>query len=218
MDNQHNLNSYRWYAPYYDFLFGPFFNEGRQVAIQDLALKEGDHVLEIGAGTGASLQFYPEYCTVDAVDLSPHMLAQAKEKIKNQQNITLHEMDAMDLQFPDNHFDKVSAMYIASVVPDVTTLLNEMKRVCKPGGSIVILNHFSNKKGFMRWFEKSLQPLSVYLGWEPYFPADGIINDSEIELVNKQSVNFLGYWKSLHLINRKSQVCDTEKILQQEAS
>ncbi len=216
MDNQHNLNSYRWYAPFYDFLFGPFFNEGRQAAIQGLSLEKGDHVLEIGAGTGASLGLYPDDCTVDAIDLSPHMLAKAQEKIHQQKHITLHEMDAMDLQFPDNHFDKVSAMYIASVVPNLTTLLNEMKRVCKPGGTMVILNHFSNEKGLMRWFEKSLQPLSVYLGWEPYFPPDLIINNPEITVVREQSVNLFGYWKLFHLINDKADICNTEELVQQK--
>lgn len=199
-------NAYRRYARYYDLVFGKIFHPGRQTAIEHLHCRPGDRILEVGVGTGLSLSIYPEHVSVTGIDLSAEMLAQAKEKVAEEgldQVEALEQMDAQKMTFADNSFDKVVAMYVATVVPDVEQLVSEIRRVCKPGGTIIFLNHFQNKNPMVRRVEAWIQPLAKYLGFHPDFPMEDFLRRTGFEVTVAIPVNALDYWTVLVGFNPK---------------
>lgn len=203
MNNRYNIRTYRRYAPFYDALFGKVLHPGRKTAIAKLNGKLGAQILEVGIGTGISLPFYPRGVTVTGIDLSAEMLkkAEKKKQLCKRINVKLLEMDAQDLKFPDDCFDKVVVMYVASVVPDAERMMNEIKRVCKDGGDVVIVNHFSSKKTFLLRLEKMFQPLQKYIGFRADFPLDRFVNLCDIKTVSIEAINIMGYWTLLHFKN-----------------
>jgi phosphatidylethanolamine/phosphatidyl-N-methylethanolamine N-methyltransferase len=128
----------------YDAFFGPTLHPGRVQAIQRMAIGPRDRVLEVGVGTGINAALYPRSCSVTGIDFSGSMLEKARDRMarKGIRNMRLFEMDAADLKFPDDTFDIVYAPYVISVVPDPLAVVREMQRVCRPGGRVIVLNHF----------------------------------------------------------------------------
>jgi ubiquinone/menaquinone biosynthesis C-methylase UbiE len=104
----------------------------------------GDSILLVGCGTGADFEFLPREVQVIAVDLTPAMLRRAAAKVGDR-HIRLLEMDAMNLRFPDNTFDKTVLHLILAVVPDPVRALREAERVTKPTGLLVVLDKFWNR-------------------------------------------------------------------------
>lgn len=198
--------AYRRYARYYDFVFGNIFHPGRHTAIEHLHCETGDRVLEVGVGTGLSLPLYPKDVKVVGIDLSKDMLKQAEEKVAEEglDHVEgLYQMDAQQMTFEDNSFDKVVAMYVATVVPDVEAFMSEIRRVCKPGGTIIFLNHFQNKNPLIRQAEALVQPLAKYLGFHPDFPLSEFLNRTNFKVTTAVPVNLLDYWTVLVGTNDK---------------
>ena len=131
-------------APVYDLLYGAMLQPGRNRAMARLAPQAGDLILEVGVGTGFGLAGYPADVRIVAVDLSSQMLARASKRLscRGIDHITLCRMDAAHLAFAESTFDAVYAPYLINVVPDSVAVAKEMVRVCRPGGRIVLLNHF----------------------------------------------------------------------------
>ncbi len=119
-------------------------------------------VLEIGVGTGNNLAFYPLGCEVTAIDLSPGMLEKAKGKVRDVKiPVKLIEMDAQNLQFPDNTFDTVVATCVFCSVPDPIKGLKEIKRVCKRRGKVILLEHVRSANPILGKIMDTLDPLIV---------------------------------------------------------
>ena len=191
VENDFVASVYENIAWFYDLTFGPALHPGRVDAIQRMGIKPGDRVLEVGVGTGINAALYPRDCAVTGIDLSSSMLEKAHDRIarKGVRNVRLLEMDAADLKFPDGTFDIVYAPYVISVVPDPLAVTREMRRVCKPGGRIVILNHFLSRNPFVARIERIISPATVHVGFKsdldlPAFLAQAELNPQSIEKVN----------------------------------
>jgi len=163
----HQSKIYSEFAPLYDKIFGKIFYSRLERVIDDLEIPPGAKVLEVGAGTGTSFPAYPTHCEVIGIDLAPDMLARARQKIDDHgwTHLRVMEMNALSLDFPDNTFDYVMAFHVVTVVPDPIRMISEAKRVCKPGGSIVIVNHFTSDVPVLGSMTQALDPLTRKLGW-----------------------------------------------------
>jgi len=127
----------------YDFMEAPLeqmrFSTWRQRLQTGI---KGENALEVGVGTGKNLAYYPEDVRITAIDLSPRMLARARRKVaKSHLSVDLQEMDAQDLAFPDHSFDTVFASFVFCSVPDPVMGLRELRRVCRPEGRLLLLEH-----------------------------------------------------------------------------
>jgi len=130
-----------------------------ELRLRAVRLARGE-VLEIGVGTGKNLGFYPPNCRVTAIDLSPKMLARAKSRAASARAaVTLLEADAQSLPFPDGSFDTVLATFVFCSVPDPVRGLREVKRVCRPGGRIVLLEHVRSPNPVVGAVMDALDPL-----------------------------------------------------------
>jgi phosphatidylethanolamine/phosphatidyl-N-methylethanolamine N-methyltransferase len=175
----------------YDVVFGPTFHPGRLVALERMAIEPGHRVLEVGVGTGMNTSLYPSDCQVTGIDLSDSMLEKARERVARERltNVRLMEMDAANMTFADHSFDVVYAPYLISVVPDPVRVVQEMRRVCKPAGRIVILNHFRSSNPILSRAERAISPLTVHVGFKsdldlPAFLAQAGLRPISIEKVN----------------------------------
>ncbi len=163
----HESKLYSEFAPLYDKIFGKIFYSRLERVIEELDIPPGAEVLEVGAGTGTSFPAYPSHCEVTGIDLAPDMLARAQRKIRDNgwAHLKVLEMNALDLEFPDDTFDYVMAFHVVTVVPDPVRMIAEAQRVCKPGGNIVIVNHFTSDFPLLGSLTEALDPLTRWLGW-----------------------------------------------------
>jgi phosphatidylethanolamine/phosphatidyl-N-methylethanolamine N-methyltransferase len=169
-----------WYERFFERVFGPRVRG----AIQSLHIPPGAKVLEVGVGTGISLAAYPPGADVTAIDLSSEMLAQSQRKIDEHgwTHITLRQMDALNLEFEDGEFDYVTAFHIASVVPDAERLMSEITRVLKPGGTVVVINHFRSEKRWLAPLTDMLNPLTQRIGWRTTLRFDELVEHAPIQV------------------------------------
>ena len=198
-------------SSHYDLLFDRVFQSGREEAVNILDLKSGERVLEVGVGTGLLLPLYPRTVEVIGIDLSEGMLEEARDRINELglRHVTVSRMDASAIQFPDGAFDAVLAPYVMSVVSDPKGVLSEMKRVCRPGGRIVIVNHFLSRNPLKGALEKVLTPLSVHVGFRLDTPLASVLHDPDLALELKKRVNLFGNWTLLRL--RKESASPTDQ-------
>lgn len=195
---------YEKLAGVYDFTFGPTLHPGRLEAIRQMNIRPGARVLEVGVGTGINLPLYPRLCAVTGIDLSGHMLEKAHARIvrKELDNCDVMEMDAAEMSFPDNSFDIVYAPYLISVVPDPVRVAREMRRVCRPGGRIVILNHFKSTNPLMSRIETAISPLTVHIGFKSDLCLPGFLAQAELTPISVQKVNLPRMWSLVTCVKK----------------
>jgi phosphatidylethanolamine/phosphatidyl-N-methylethanolamine N-methyltransferase len=202
MDVDSVRHAYRRWAPVYDFTFGLVAEAGRKHAVQIINRRKG-RVLEVGVGTGLSLPCYGSQLTITGIDLSPEMLAKARDKVTSKKlgNVVgLHEMDAGALAFPDESFDTVVAMYVMTVVPDPERVMRELERVCAPGGEVILVNHFSEDEGMRGLVERKLAPFADLLGWRPVFGLDRVLVCDDLRLAERRSLRPFGLFTMLRFV------------------
>jgi phosphatidylethanolamine/phosphatidyl-N-methylethanolamine N-methyltransferase len=198
--------SYRRYARFYDVCFGAVFQPGRRAIVHRMACVPGERILEVGVGTGLSLPLYPEDVSVVGIDISRHMLGRARDRqlrcgLAHVAELML--MDAENMEFEDDSFDKVVAMYVASVVPNPNRLVDEMRRVCKPGGQIFVVNHFHSRNPILGGVERLLAPLSKQLGFRPDFSLDRFLVQTGLDAMSIRPVNLFDFSTMVEARNNK---------------
>jgi phosphatidylethanolamine/phosphatidyl-N-methylethanolamine N-methyltransferase len=174
--------AYRRWAGVYDIVFGGVSAVGRRRAVAAVNELPGRHVLEVGVGTGLALPHYLPSKRITGIDLSADMLALARKKVAESRLVnveSLYEMDAEKTEFEDGRFDIAVAMFVASVVPNPRLLLAEMRRVVRPGGYMLFVNHFAAERGPRWWMERAMAPASRKLGWHPDFAFDALLSPED---------------------------------------
>ena len=164
----------------------------------------GRAVLEVGVGTGLALPLYTKDKRITGIDLSVDMLDQARRRVACDGIHTvqaLHEMDAEATEFADATFDTAVAMFVASVVPNPRRLLAEMRRVVKPGGNILFVNHFAAPKGPRWWVERAMAPASRALGWHPDFAVEALFVPEDLPRVTFTTTPPIGIFTLARLAN-----------------
>jgi len=206
MDLHDTLRTYRLFSGSYDIVFGPVFHPGRKDAVRIANDRPGQRILEVGVGTGLSLPHFRPDSRVTGIDVSAEMLAKARRRAERRRLTHvegLHVMDAENLEFPDSSFDAVLALYVASVVPNPARFAAEMRRVCIPSGTIVVVNHFTSENLLLRSIEKRLGRLARHIGFHADFAFDAFERDSELAIRELRPSNLFGYWKLLRCVNEK---------------
>jgi phosphatidylethanolamine/phosphatidyl-N-methylethanolamine N-methyltransferase len=183
-------------AKVYDLFFGPTLHPGRLKAIQRMSIQADERVLEVGVGTGINLSLYPRDCAITGIDFSGSMLEKARERLarKELQNIRLLQMDAADLKFADNAFDIVYAPYLISVVPDPLQVAREMRRVCRPGGRIIFLNHFLSPNPLLSRTERLISPFTIHIGFKADLDMPAFLAQADLQPISIEKVNIPRIW------------------------
>ena len=189
----------------YDLIFGPTLHPGRLVALERMGIRPGDRILEVGVGTGINTSLYPAQCQVTGVDLSSSMLEKARERVAREglRNVRLLEMDAQNLTFADDSFDIVYAPYLVSVVPDPVQVAREMRRVCKPGGKIIFLNHFRSANPILSRLERAISPFTVHIGFKSDLDLPAFLAQAELKPISIEKVNRPKIWSLVTCIKDK---------------
>lgn len=202
MELQAVEKSYARWAPVYDRTFGAVTNVGRRRATAILS-ELGGSVLEVGVGTGLALRHYGLRVTVTGVDYSEEMLEKARAKVAEERlgNVAaLSRMDARELGFPDESFDHVACMHVISVVPEPERVMAEIARVVRPGGTVLIVNHFKRDRGALAMAERLAAPLADLLGWHSDFDRARVLGEARLRLVEERTLPPLGMMTLMRLV------------------
>ncbi|MBI5903073.1 MAG: class I SAM-dependent methyltransferase [Deltaproteobacteria bacterium] len=196
---------YAGYSNVYDVLFKRFFYPRIKHAITYMDIRPGERILDVGVGTGLSFSVFPKYCKVVGIDLSTEMLKKAREKIEKNglDNIRVLGMDAMSIGFRDDSFDKVFVSHVVSVVPDPYRVMSEVKRVCRKGGQVVIINHFKSRNKLLETVEKIINPVCMKIGWRSDLCLNEFIDRAGLKVRRKYMLKKLDFWHILFTTNDK---------------
>ena len=200
LDEAAVVAAYARWAPVYDPIFGVITGRAIRATMHAVNGLPAGRILEVGVGTGLSLPLYRSDHRVVGIDLSPDMLRRAERRVaeRNLRNVeALAEMDAANLAFPDGSFDVAVAMFVMTVVPDCPRVLAEMTRVVRPGGRIVVVNHFSAEGGPRAAAERWLSRFATSLGWHPEFDKEQMLSRPGMQLLSERSLSPFGLYTLL---------------------
>ena len=202
VENDFVAGVYDKLAKVYDITFGPTLHPGRLRAIDRMDIQPSERVLEVGVGTGINLSLYPKNCSVTGIDFSESMLEIARERAerKDIRNVRLLQMDAADLKFADGVFDIVYAPYLISVVPDPVRVAHEMRRVCRLGGRVILLNHFLSPNLFLSRIERLISPFTIHIGFKADLDLPAFLTQAEMQPQSIEKVNFPKIWSLVTVI------------------
>jgi phosphatidylethanolamine/phosphatidyl-N-methylethanolamine N-methyltransferase len=200
---------YSFYSPFYDLIFGKMLEAGRRQALHYLN-PANRKVLEVGIGTGLTLRHYPKSCQIVGIDISAKMIERAKKRVKEMGNglhVELEVMDACQMKFADNTFDAVLSPYVITTVQDPYQFCQEMFRVCKPGGQIIIVNNSNDPErlsGMLGKIESFTSPFFARIGFVTDLDVVSLVQSTEIEILNVINCNFFNLHKII--LGQKSQL------------
>lgn len=193
-------------SAFYDATFGKLVQRHIRKAITHMDIRDTDVILDIGIGTGASLQYYPYNGQIVGVDLSSGMLALCRKRMREQQrhNAMVLMGNALGLPFADNTFDHVFVSHVISVVSDPFLLVREAQRVAKPGARIIIVNHFQSNNPVIAQVEKWLCPLCNKLGWRSDLALGELIRRTGMQIDFRYRLESIDLWETVVVCNNKS--------------
>ncbi len=193
---------------FYDATFGRLVKRRIERAIEHMKVRETDLVLDLGIGTGASLNYYPDRGQIVGIDLSAGMLRECRKKIRERglRRATVFQADALMLPFGDNTFDQVFISHVISVVSDPVRLVREAQRVAKPGARIVMVNHFQSTNRAIAVVEKWLSPLCTKLGWRSDLALQDLIRKTGIHIDYRFKLDNIDLWETVVIRNDKSAI------------
>jgi len=187
----HSSPFYNHLVPAYQALWPAVARRRIRAAIASLEIAPDAKVLEVGVGTGISLDSYPTHASVTGVDLSESMLAEAQQLIEERQwtHVDVQSMNAEELTFEDSPFDIVTSFHTISVVSDAKKMMREVIRVCKPGGRILIINHFRSENPLIARVVDSAGNLTKRLGWRTDLDLSETIQELPLRLDDRYKPN-----------------------------
>ena len=199
---------YDFHSRFYDATFGRLVKRRIARAISHMNIRETDRILDLGIGTGVSLNYYPNRGQIVGVDLSAGMLRQARQKITERGLSHAHvfQANALQLPFADSTFDHVFISHVISVVSDPIQLIREAQRVARPDARIVIVNHFQSTNRFVALLEKWLCPLCTKLGWRSDLALQDLIRGTGVEIDYRYKLESIDLWETVVITNSKSAV------------
>ncbi len=202
----HESKLYYELSHFYDRVFTRVFSPRIEQVIRSLSIEPGARVIEVGAGTGLSFAAYPAHCQVTGIDLAPEMLEKAQEKIDRNgwRHLKVIEMDALDLKFQDNSFDYAMAFHVVSVVPDAARLMREVLRVTRPGGTVVIINHFRSRNRLLATLDRLVEPIWRRLGWHT-LSLDEVVGGMPLTIERAYKLSSRSLFTIVIAKNRKSE-------------
>lgn len=206
MDTIAVKKAYKRYSPIYNLVFKACFQPGREAAVEIInrELIPNSKILEVGVGTGLSLPLYEPQFSLTGIDVSGEMLAKARKLVEQKKLdnvVALQEMDVECLSYADHSFDAIVAMYVVSVVPNLERCIAEMHRVCRPGGDIMIVNHFASSNKLLQKMERRLAKISRLVGFNANFSIEPLLDSPYLKLIKRHKTNMFGYWTLLHFKN-----------------
>jgi phosphatidylethanolamine/phosphatidyl-N-methylethanolamine N-methyltransferase len=178
-------------TPLYDVVFGALLQSGRRRAMDHLNPTAGESILEVGVGTGVGLDGYPASCRVTAIDLSRAMVERARGRARESgtASVTFMQMDATRMAFADRSFDAVYAPHVVNVVPDPIAMGREMVRVCRPGGRVVLLNHFDGVPETSNFTNQVVGHVARLFSVDWDLSLDDYLRQVGLEAITVESVN-----------------------------
>jgi phosphatidylethanolamine/phosphatidyl-N-methylethanolamine N-methyltransferase len=211
---------YNIQAYFYDQIAGNLIRRRQRDAISKMQIQPGERVLDIGIGTGVSLETYPRHCHVVGIDISEGMLEKARHRIQSQNmtHVSLAIADAMFMPFKESSFDHILISHVVTVVSDPVCLLNHIKRVGKPGCRIVIINHFQSGYRLMAWLEKVTSPFFTKLGWRSDLNLHELLQQVDMEIDFRYKVRYIDLWDIVFLRNNKPRLVRYNVAMQNTAA
>lgn len=200
LDRDTMQRAYARWAPIYDAVCGPVFEKGRRAATAT-AMQVGGRILEVGVGTGLSFGDYDASTQIYGIDLSEPMIARARERMASGAFPHVREvrvMDAHDLDYPDGFFDCVVAQFVITLVERPERVLDEMARVVKPGGEIILVNHLYSERGLAAAIERWFSRHAHTFGLRPEFPfqrlQDWALASGRAQVIERRRVAPMGVY------------------------
>jgi len=201
-------------SAFYDVTFGRLVRRRIERGIQHMSIQPGQRVLDLGIGTGASLEFYPPQAQITGIDLSAGMLRQAVRKIEQigLPHAKVVQANALQLPFADDSFDHIFISHVISVVSDPVKLVIEARRVAKHGARIVMVNHFQSTNRFVAMVEKWLCPLCTKLGWRSDLALGELVRRTGLQIDYRYKLESIDLWETVVITNNKREAPTEQSI------
>jgi phosphatidylethanolamine/phosphatidyl-N-methylethanolamine N-methyltransferase len=200
LERQMVEKAYARWVLVYDALCGPFFERGRHTAAQ-AARSIGGRILEIGVGTGLSFDDYGADTRIIGIDISEPMIEKARKRRATGRYPHVEDLQVMDahaLAFAATSFDCVVAQFVITLVAKPERVLSECARVVKPGGEIILVNHFYSERGVTAVLERAFARRARALGLRPDFPfsrlRDWAKDHGGVRLIERRVIKPYGFF------------------------